>query len=292
MLTVEPKSHKRGFTLIELLVVIAIIAILAAILFPVFQKVRENARRTSCASNMKQLGLAIIQYTQDTDEKYPICNGTPAIPPSPQGNNWAQAIFPYVKATGVFQCPDSTDAAAFNGGIPNNTANPEQSTNIMTPYNDNPGAQAIPISYGFSNFLGALGLNNGPQTLAYVQEPAVKIMVGERQGGRDGAVNQDGVGWGDWDNNSTQYSFHNCGRLSHTSRWNCLYCDGHVKTVLPVTTLGDGTNPNQWGCMLGAAGDPVLSGAYPTACNYGDVNGDNAVGAAGVNNVATMVHMN
>ena len=68
-----PSRPKRSqaFTLIELLVVIAIIAILAAILFPVFQKVRENARRTSCLSNEKQIGLAFTQYTQDYDERYP-----------------------------------------------------------------------------------------------------------------------------------------------------------------------------------------------------------------------------
>ena len=62
---------RRGFTLIELLVVIAIIAILAAILFPVFARARENARRTSCVSNVKQFSLALMQYTQDYDERYP-----------------------------------------------------------------------------------------------------------------------------------------------------------------------------------------------------------------------------
>src|SRR5687767_1588685 len=66
------RSRKVGFTLIELLVVIAIIAILAAILFPVFARARENARRASCQSNLKQLGLSFAQYTQDFDERYPM----------------------------------------------------------------------------------------------------------------------------------------------------------------------------------------------------------------------------
>jgi prepilin-type N-terminal cleavage/methylation domain-containing protein/prepilin-type processing-associated H-X9-DG protein len=108
----SPRSSQRSsaFTLIELLVVIAIIAILAAILFPVFQKVRENARRTACLSNQKQLGLAIIQYQQDADEKFP-CGAVGGVTPGDTdgyggGAGWAGQVYPYVKSTAAYVCPD------------------------------------------------------------------------------------------------------------------------------------------------------------------------------------------
>ena len=92
----SPRRH--GFTLIELLVVIAIIAILAAILFPVFARARAKARQTSCLSNVKQISLALMMYAQDNDETYPVVNHT-------TGYDWWNGLQPYVKNPQVFRCP-------------------------------------------------------------------------------------------------------------------------------------------------------------------------------------------
>jgi prepilin-type N-terminal cleavage/methylation domain-containing protein/prepilin-type processing-associated H-X9-DG protein len=107
-------SRRKAFTLIELLVVIAIIAILAAILFPVFAKAREKARQTTCESNEKQIGLAFTQYTQDYDEHYPCGSqgGTAGYP----GRGWAGQIYPYVKSTGNYLCPDDPSTAGGPSG--------------------------------------------------------------------------------------------------------------------------------------------------------------------------------
>ena len=92
----------RGFTLIELLVVIAIIAILAAILFPVFARARENARKSNCQSNLKQIGTGVMMYAQDFDEYMPF---SWQISNDQNGRIWPDAILPYIKNTGVFNCP-------------------------------------------------------------------------------------------------------------------------------------------------------------------------------------------
>ena len=119
----KSKRVRKGFTLIELLVVIAIIAILAAILFPVFARARENARRASCQSNLKQLGLGVLQYLQDYDSSYP--PGRYASADTPPGGYWSgtlwfwpQIIFPYTKSTQILVCPSgvgSTASKPFSG---------------------------------------------------------------------------------------------------------------------------------------------------------------------------------
>jgi prepilin-type N-terminal cleavage/methylation domain-containing protein/prepilin-type processing-associated H-X9-DG protein len=133
------KTQRSGFTLIELLVVIAIIAILAAILFPVFAQAREKARQSSCQSNLKQLGLAYMQYVQDYDEKFPpIVGCTVAVNPCPPANfqhvmtdliggqntnqvavgvNVPSLVGPYVKNNQIQQCPSGPRPNATNAAV-------------------------------------------------------------------------------------------------------------------------------------------------------------------------------
>ena len=150
--TVTRPGKGKGFTLIELLVVIAIIAILAAILFPVFAKAREKARQITCTSNEKQIGLGILQYVQDNDETFPA--GAPgAAAAQIAGVGWAGAISPYVKSAQLFRCPDDSTA----GGV---------GSNNQTLY---------PISYAMNKFVAN-------KTLAALQGPANLVLTSEVTG--------------------------------------------------------------------------------------------------------------
>src|SRR5690348_141788 len=113
-------ARRSGFTLIELLVVIAIIAILAAILFPVFAQAREKARATSCLSNTKQLGLAIEMYAQDYDEA-----GPTGMDDWAHGDGWAGQVYPYVKNTAIFRCPDDSANAIVSYALNEDLLSPE-----------------------------------------------------------------------------------------------------------------------------------------------------------------------
>jgi prepilin-type N-terminal cleavage/methylation domain-containing protein/prepilin-type processing-associated H-X9-DG protein len=151
----ESCRKKQGFTLIELLVVIAIIAILAAILFPVFAQAREKARAITCVSNEKQLGLAFAQYTQDNDEKNP--DGVNWYYPG--GNGWAGQVYAYVKSTGVFRCPDDSSWTTGHSSYAYNSNN------------------TIPTGAGVDSY-----------TIAQYQAPASTVLIFEVEGNNSAAT--------------------------------------------------------------------------------------------------------
>ena len=141
MINQNRKQINEGFTLIELLVVIAIIAILAAILFPVFQKVRENARRSAALSNCKQLTLAFVQYTQDSDELLPMGGDSEYATFNAPFTEWQEAIYPFVKSEGVYIDPDDTQ-------VQNDTIN--NPTTVMDP-DGKAGATSWLMSFNATN---------------------------------------------------------------------------------------------------------------------------------------------
>ncbi len=171
---------RRGFTLIELLVVIAIIAILAAILFPVFARAREKARQASCLSNMKQLGLACIMYLQDNDGRYPgtYWDGPPPPPWNGTWRYWSDLIQPYVKNRQCFYCPSSGEAV---GGT-------DWSYGMPTFYSWATDAAVSSWQYGVAGSVMLLeatwGVFDGPTFFASSQAP---------YGGRIRDVHNDGL---------------------------------------------------------------------------------------------------
>lgn len=244
---------RRGFTLIELLVVIAIIAILAAILFPVFAKAREQARKTACLSNMKQIGLAMFMYAQDYDEvlseryggtdpsEYETFNGVG------YQKTWKSNFVPYIKSTAVYRCP-SNDAAKHGTLISNNTLTP--GTAIESP--EYPAGYTMWLPDFLQNLPSAIATHGGsyPQPLSGLQYPSQELIILETH-----------YGWPDTgpylsycepsgpacDSNSFPGAS-SWGSGHSKKSCNVIYMDSHAKYKSQRATFVDdtGRNENDW----------------------------------------------
>ena len=244
----EKDSSRFGFTLIELLVVIAIIAILAAILFPVFAKVREKARQTTCASNEKQLGLAVLQYVQDYDEALPLQMNGPA--PWNGQYDYSVAISPYIKAgnsgksngwgygSAIWHCP-SSPAPEYQSNqyqvLPNTFGLPPSwgwmDKQVTLAAMDTPSDHLLFFEAG-ANGQSAWGANAAGA--ACDEWNWTKNLASDKTEGATVSFAQDAdYAIAIWQPGSTAYwldgSFYP--RYRHTNMTNMVFADGHVKAM-------------------------------------------------------------
>ncbi len=242
--TTTPRRASRpsAFTLIELLVVIAIIAILAAILFPVFARARENARRSSCQSNLKQIGLGFVQYIQDYDERFPNVTGGTGNTGDPYG--WADAIQPYLKSTQIYQCPSETTPPPATSTTPGTSTG---YTDYYANYNVLGKSQAQMNTVALTVMGGdGSGATNG--TARYVCNGNACKNDGSDPGGLPAAITT-GTG---------TFATIDGGAQRHLETANFLFADGHVKSLKGASdtqTMGvinnmTGDNSNGKGTFL------------------------------------------
>jgi len=263
----------KGFTLIEFLVVIAIISILAAILFPVFARARENARRTACLSNMKQIGLGIMQYTQDYDEHYPRAwggigtdgrTGNPddietdtgkpggvftiyAASTSTPGNyrTWMDYIYPYVKSTQLFHCPSHVGSNSY----------PDYGYSV-----------AFSNYYYYGElFGGSTGMRNIPISMAAVTRPSEVIVVAEYPGAYSYTTSPANM----YTYASKPPSDANYNLVTpHLDGGTAVYADGHAKWRARGTILGNVKSSSMSTCNITATPPtPATSAACSRAWN-------------------------
>ena len=249
------RVKRSAFTLIELLVVIAIIAILAAILFPVFAKAREKARQTSCASNLKQISLATLQYVQDYDEAYFNRVTFDKLPAGqndyPYGEqfNWRRALGAYVKSADVFRCPSNPYSRYPSGECADQNIAPP----AACPYWD--GAY---IGYGCNFYAICRDARAEPYLLSDTVQSSSTIAFVEFT-----------MQWTEYKMDS---GYHDRSLYAgHTGLANFAFCDGHVKAMKAGATMNDkndcdpgkSSRPNLWY----ASGKPVCTA--DGASNYG-----------------------
>jgi len=268
--------NRSAFTLIELLVVIAIIAILAAILFPVFAQAREKARQTACLSNMKQIGLALVQYVQDYDETYPE-TAFSSVPTTAWYNNWGNAISwdvvvaPYIKngqagagnAAGnfvlvgkggaIWSCPD--DSQTHVSWVTGNGDNYMSYSAAVSPITWK-GVKGEGV-FAKADYQASDGTYTRTHTLADIPAPSNSIAVAEHpfvQGASNWPQNPEVYGPGDqqcfddgdfgvtgctWWQDETGYGNAKLPKNKpvHTGGWNYVFADGHAKWFRPEQTV-------------------------------------------------------
>jgi prepilin-type N-terminal cleavage/methylation domain-containing protein/prepilin-type processing-associated H-X9-DG protein len=216
------KQLKRGFTLIELLVVIAIIAILAAILFPVFARARENARRASCQSNLKQLSIGMHMYLQDVDGVFPpyynygSSFGGPNI-------GWAEAVYPYLKSDQIFQCPSEPTKPGPAGDFTTNFSDYFYNANFGVGW----------PSYGWGPFPSKYRVKDSE-----ISAPAVVVMFGDNASGAgSNYANCYSSNLSDCPTVIPQIGSvlppNAAARVRHLEGANYAFADGHVKWLKP-----------------------------------------------------------